>query len=422
MVDVLKNLHIVSDDYDIEKLYDIRIENGYICEIGENIDISNSYVVECNGLFAISGLIDMNCCIGDPGFEHIEDIETASMSASKGGFTTLTCQPSTNPAIDNKAVVDYVISKSGVYSLVNILPYGSMTMGCLGKEISEIGEMYKMGIVALSDGGNSIKDTGLLRNIFKYSKIFDLPVITRCDDTNISGGGVMNEGYMSTLLGLKGIPKEAEEIVVARDIVLAERTGARLHISAVSTEGSVQLIREAKKRGVNVTCETSPQYFTFTEESVKGYNTLFKVKPPLRTDKDRKAIVEGIKDGTIDVISSLHTPATADGKDEVFDSAEWGISNLETAFPVSYTYLVETGEITLESLVEKMSINPAKILKLEKNCINVGAKANMTIVDIENSFTVDSEKFYSKAKFSPYDGMSLKGDVKYTVVNGKIIC
>lgn len=421
MKDIIKNVHIVSPYYDINKIYDIEIENGYISKIGENLYDDEAYVLDCTGLYAISGFIDMHCRIGDPGFEHIEHIESASMAASKGGFTTLTCQPSTKPSIDNKAVVDYVISKSRVYSLVNIFPYGSMTIGCEGKEMTEIGEMYKKGIIALSDGDKSIKNTGLLRNIFKYAKMFDLPVITSCDDTSISNNGVMNDGFVSALLGLKGIPEEAEEVLVARDIILAEKTGAKLHIATISTEGSVQLVREAKKRGVNVTCETSPHYFTHTEESVIGYNTLAKVKPPLRNDKDRKAIIEGIKDDTIDVISSSHSPATIEGKDEIFDSAEWGISSLETAFPVSYTYLVEKGHITLPKLVEKMSINPSKILNIKKGFIKENSEADITIIDINNEFTVDSSQFYSKAKFSLYDGMNIKGNVKYTIVHGKII-
>ncbi len=421
MKDIIKNVHIVSPYYDINKIYDIKIENGYISKIGENLYDEDAYILDCTGLFAMSGLIDMHCRIGDPGFEHIEHIESASMAASKGGFTTLTCEPSTKPTIDNKAVVDYVISKSNVYSLVNIYPYGSMTIGCEGKEMTEIGEMYKKGIIALSDGDKSINDTGLLRNIFMYAQMFDLPVITSCDDTSISNNGVMNDGYVSTLLGLKGIPEEAEEVLVARDIILAERTKAKLHISTISTEGSVQLVREAKKRGVNVTCETSPHYFTHTDESVIGYNTLAKVKPPLRTEKDKKAIIEGIKDGTIDVISSAHSPSTVEGKSEIFESAEWGISSLETAFPVSYTYLVEKGHITLFELMEKMSINPSKILNLKKDGIKEGCEADLTIIDINNEFTVNASEFYSKVKFSLYDGMKLKGNVKYTIVHGKII-
>lgn len=421
MVDILKNLHIVSHKYDINKIYDIKIENGYIKEIGENLDSKDCYITDCSGLFALPGFIDMHCRIGDPGFEHIEDIETASMSGSRGGFTSLTCEPSTKPAIDNKAVVDYVISKSGIYSLVNILPYGSMTIGCEGKEMSEIGEMYKMGIVALSDGDKSVTDTGLLRNIFKYSKMFNLPVITSCDDTSISNNGVMNEGFMSTALGLRGIPKEAEEVFVARDIVLAERVGNRLHISTVTTEGSVQLVREAKARGVNITCETSPHYFTFTEDKVLGYNTLAKVKPPLRTEKDRLAIIEGLKDGTIDVISSSHKPANPDWKYEVFDSADWGVSSLETVFPVSYTNLVEKGELTFLQLVEKMSLNPSKILGLKKGVIDVGVEADITIVDTKNEYVVKSSDFLSKAKFSLYEDMKFKGKVVYTIVHGRII-
>ena len=421
MKDIIKNVHIISENYDSNDLYDIKIENGIIKEIGMNLDNEDFYEINCDRMYAIPGLIDMNCRIGAPGFEQIEDIESVSISASRGGFTSITCDPSTKPVIDNKAVVDYIISKSNVYSLVNILPYGSMTIGCDGNEMSEIGGMYKMGIVGISDGNKSISDTGLLRNIFKYSKMFNIPIITSCDDKSVSTDGVMNEGYTSTLMGLKGIPKEAEEVFVARDIVLAESVGNKLHISTVTTKGSVQLVREAKKRGVNITCETSPHYFILTDDYVINYNTLAKVRPPLRTNEDRLAIIEGLKDGTIDVISSFHTPINMEYKNVEFDAAEYGISSLETTFPLSYTYLVEKGEISFESLVNKMSLNPAKILGLKKGKIGIGEIADLTIIDINNKFLLNKRNFSSKSKFAIYDNLELRGNVIYTIVGGRII-
>ena len=269
-------------------------------------------------------------------------IVSASRAAIKGGFTTITCQPDTNPSVDNKTVVNYIKSTSAQKSLVNIYPYGSMSVDCKGEVMAEIGEMVKAGIVGVSDGGNSISDSFLMRNILLYLKMFDIPAITTCSDNSISRKGVMNSGNISTSIGLNGIHREAEEIIVARNLILAKYVNARLHISSVSTAGSVQLIRDAKIKGINVTCETQPQYFTLTEDNVRGYNTLAKVNPPLRTACDIEEIKKGIVDGTIDIISSGHTPNTFESKQKEFDVASFGISSLETAFYISYKYLVET--------------------------------------------------------------------------------
>lgn len=422
MRELIKNGRIIAPDYNSNELLDIFIEKGKIAKIGKNLTIECDDETNAEGNYILPGLIDMHCNICDPGYEYIEDIETASMSAVKGGFTTITCEPNTKPAIDNKTVVEYIVSKSKMYSLVNILPYGSMSIDCMGNEMSEIGEMHQVGIVGISDGNNTVADACLLRNIFKYSKMFHLPVITHCEDKSLSQSGVMNEGFISTCLGLRGIPREAEEIIVARNIVLAENVGNHLHIAHVSTKGSVQLIREAKKRGVFVTCETCPHYFILTEDAVGEYDTLAKVNPPLRTEQDREAIIEGLSDGTIDVIVSGHSPTNLTDKNKEFDRAEYGISSFETAFALSYTKLVETGILSLQQLVEKMSKNPAAILHLsKKGNIAIGMDADLTIVNIEKSYKVDAFSFYSKAKFSPFHGLEVKGNVIYSVVGGRII-
>lgn len=423
MKEIIKNGIIISPEFNKGEQMDLYIEDGMIKRIGRNLEYDeDTFVVDAEQNYIIPGLIDMHCSICDPGFEYVEDIETASMAAAHGGFTTIACEPNTKPAIDNKTVVEYIISKSKIYSLVNILPYGSMSIDCMGKEMAEIGEMKQVGIVGISDGDNSISDTNLLRNVFIYSLMFDLPVMTHCENIGISGKGVMNDGATSTLLGMKGMPREAEEIEVARNIVLAECTGCRLHIAHVSTKGSVQLIREAKKRGVRLTCETCPHYFLLTEEATKGYNTFAKVNPPLRTQEDVDAIIEGLVDGTIDVIASGHSPTKREYKMKEFGNAAYGISAFETAFSLSYTRLVATGIISFEQLTEKMSVNPSKILKLDKKGkIAVGEDADLTIVNINQEYTISGTEFMSKARFTPFEGTKVKGKIMYTLVGGRLI-
>ena len=419
---LITNGRLVSDEYDGEKCLDICIENGEITEIGEGIKREGIKSLDAGGRFVLPGLIDMHCNICDPGYEYIDDLETASLSAVRGGFTTITCEPNTKPVIDNKTVVEYIVSKCQEYALANIYPYGSMSIGCAGKEMAEIGEMYKAGIVGISDGDENIDNANFLRNIFRYSKMFDLPVITHCEDTSLSGQGVMNAGYTSSSLGLEGMPREAEEVIVARNIILAEATKCRLHIAHVSTKGSVQLIREAKSRGTNITCETCPQYFCLTEEAVGKYNTLAKLNPPLRTREDAQALLEGLADGTIDVIASGHSPTTMTEKNKEFGKAEYGISSFETTFPLSFTSLVKSGIIPFQELVRLMSEKPAKILGLsKKGRIHLGYDGDIIIVEGDGSFQIDASTFASKAKFSPFHGTQVKGRVVNTVVGGRLV-
>ena len=422
MKTLLKNCHVVSPEFQETELYDIYVVNGMIEEIGKDLQFDAVRIMDIGGNTVLPGLIDMHCNICDPGFEYLENIETVSRSAARGGFTTITCEPNTSPAIDNKTVVEYIVSKSKNHALVNIYPYGSMSIGCKGKEMAEIGEMYDAGIVGVSDGDEFTDEASFLRNIMRYVKMFDMPVITHCEDRGLSGKGVMNEGFIASSLGLAGMPREAEEVMVARNIILAENTGARLHIAHVSTKGSVQLIREAKKRGAKITGETCPHYFLLTEEAVENYNTLAKVNPPLRTNEDVEAIQRGITDGTIDVIASGHSPSNEGDKSKVFNSAVYGISSLETAFSLSYTGLVKSGLITLRELVDAMSTRPAKILKLEnKGCIAKGMDADFIVVDLRQGFHIDPKHFASKAKFSPFADWEVQGRVLYTMVGGKLI-
>ncbi|MBR2383878.1 MAG: dihydroorotase [Anaerotignum sp.] len=422
MKTILKNCRLLGTSHDKNMLHDVYVENGIIEKIGLDIDVEGAKVLDVGGHMVLPGLIDMHCNICDPGHEYIEDIATVSRAALRGGFTTITCEPNTSPAIDNKTVVEYIVSKSKEKSLVNIYPYGSMSIGCKGEQMAEIGEMFDAGIVGISDGDEFTDSAAFLRNVMIYSKMFDLPVITHCEDRDLSGKGVMNEGYVAACLGLTGMPREAEEVIVARNLNLAERTGVKLHLCHISTKGSVQLIREAKGRGVPVTAETSPHYFILTEEVIGDYNTLAKVNPPLRSKEDVYAIIEGIVDGTIDVISSGHSPTNMTEKEKEFDQAAYGISALETAFSLSYTYLVEKGYITVEKLVDMMSNKPAEILKLyNKGMLAEGLDADIIVVDFMETHTIDPKHFASKAKFSPFADEEVRGKVLYTMVGGKML-
>lgn len=419
---LIKNGYVISPETDINRPADILIDGGRIAAVGYGIEDKEAEIIDAGGKYVFPGFIDMHCKICDPGHESMEDIETASMSAARGGFTTIVCIPDTEPAVDNKTVVEYIIRKGKEHSCVNLLPYGSMTVGCRGERASEMGEMIRAGAVGIADGDLTVENADLMRNIFIYSKMFDSPVITHCEDRGLSGKGVMNEGRVSTALGLKGMPREAEDVIVARNIVLAESTGARLHIAHVSTAGAVRQIRNAKKRGVKITCETCPHYFTLTEEAAMNYNTYAKVIPPLRTKSDTEAIIEGICDGTIDAIASGHSPTRIEFKQREFDVAAYGISAFETAFSLSYTALVKSGKISMRQLAEKMSKNPAEILRFKnKGEIKAGMDADIVIMETDNEYVIEPSKFYSKAKFTPAKGMKVFGSAVHCIAGGNSV-
>ena len=422
MKHLIKGGFVVSDGIDITKPADVLIEGDKIKSVGYSLDVKADKITDAMGLYVYPGFIDMHCTVCEPGHESVEDMETASVSAARGGFTTIVCIPDTEPAVDNKTVVEYIITKSREYSKVNIYPYGSMTIGCKGEKASEMGEMIRAGAVGIADGDLTVENAQLMRNIFVYSKMFDVPVITHCEDRALSGTGVINEGRVSTILGLRGMPREAEDIIVARNVVLAESTGARLHIAHISTKGAVDIVRRAKARGVNVTCETCPHYFTLTEEAAMQYNTYAKVIPPLRTEADTKAIIEGLADGTIDVIASGHMPTRIEHKQREFDRASYGISAFETAFSLSYTALVRTGILSESQLADKMSKNPAEILNFRtKGKIKAGNDADIVIMDINNEYVIEPSEFYSKAKFTPAKGKRVYGNTVSCIVGGNVV-
>jgi dihydroorotase len=418
---LIKNGNIIDAKSKINGVFDLLIEDGIIKEIGHDIDMSSGDVIDATGKLVLPGFVDAHCHLRDPGFEYKEDIESGTRSAARGGFTSIACMPNTNPVIDSEAIVKYIINKAKQDGVVNVFPIGAISKGQKGEELSEIGELKFAGAIAISDDGKPVKSSSLMKKALQYAATFDMTVISHCEEMDLAEDGVMNEGYQSTILGLKGIPSAAEEIMVSRDLILAEYTKTPVHIAHISTELSVDLVRNAKKRGVRVTAETCPHYFSLTEEACENFNTNAKINPPLRTKRDKEAIIEGLKDGTIDIIATDHAPHHIDEKKVEFNLASNGIVGFETALPLAITFLVKPGHLTLEQLVEKMCVNPSKVLSLNKGTLEIGRAADVVIVDAEEENVIDINKFESKSKNSPFQGFKLTGAVYYTIVSGKVV-
>ncbi|HBN85361.1 MAG TPA: dihydroorotase [Clostridiales bacterium] len=418
---LIKNGYVINGNGVNNGIKDIFIDNGLIAEINEDLHMKADTVIDATGLHVFPGFVDAHCHLRDPGFEYKEDIKSGTRSAAQGGFTSVACMPNTDPVADNKAVISYIINKAKHEGVVNVFPIGAVTKNQKGEFLADIGEMKQAGAVALSDDGRPVLSASLMRKAVQYASAFDLTVISHCEDLSLVEHGSMNEGYMSTVLGLPGIPHEAEEVMVAREILLSEGLNIPIHIAHVSTKTSVALIRDAKRRGVKITCETCPHYFSLTDEAVTGYDTNAKVNPPLRTEEGRIAIIQGLADDTIDIIATDHAPHHQDEKNVEFNLAANGISGFETAFGLCSTYLLKPGVLTLERFVDKIAVNPSRLLKIKRGTLKRGDAADVTICDLERPVQVDVKKFYSKGKNSPYDGKSLIGTVEYTIVSGKPI-
>ena len=412
---IIKNADVVTKD-GVKKL-DIRIENGRIAALGKNLSGEG---LDCTGLTVFPGLIDMHVHLREPGFEKKEDIASGSAAAVKGGFTQICCMPNTKPVTDNKVVVSYILNRAKVVGLCKVRPIGAITEGQKGENLAAIGAMKAAGAVAISEDGKSVVKTNLMANAMMYAADFGLKCLCHCEDASLVDGGVVNEGYYSTLTGLKGSLRAAEDIIIAREICLAESLSLPVHICHVSTYSGVQLIREAKARGVQVTAETCPHYFTLTDEVIATFDTNTKDNPPIREEKDRLAIIEGLKDGTLDCIVTDHAPHHEDDKNVEYNLAAFGISGLETSFALSYTQLVKGGALTLCELADKMSAAPARVLGLEGGAIEEGAVADLTIADLNEKWTIDPKDFVSKGKNTPFAGREVYGKVKYTLVDGEV--
>ncbi|HAV43586.1 TPA: dihydroorotase [bacterium] len=401
---------------------DILIEEGEIRAIEEEIRCEEPEVrvIEAEGKIVTPGLIDIHTHLREPGREDEETIATGSAAAAKGGFTTILCMPNTEPPIDNHSLVKFIIDKSRTEAVGNVLPVGSISKGLEGESLSEIGQMVKGGAVAISDDGYPVINTELMRRALEYTRIFDIPVISHCEDTNLSKDGVMNEGYVSTILGMRGIPRAAEEVMVAREIILAELTGTKVHIAHVSTKGSLAMIKEAKRRGLKVTCEVTPHHLILTDEVVMGFDTNTRVNPPLRGREDVDALREGLAEGIIDAIATDHAPHALNEKELEYGLAPCGIVGLETALGLLLTEIVNKGVVSFFDLIAKLTIGPARILNLERGRLKVGSPADVIIIDPREEWVVDPSRFVSKSKNTPFNGWQLKGKTVVTIINGRI--
>ena len=402
---------------------DLLIEGRTIVGLGKNLigteGESDLTTLELEGKLVVPGLIDMHTHLREPGFEYKETVRTGSLAAAAGGFTSIACMPNTDPVNDTRPVTEFILRKARQCGVVNVYPVAAVSKGSEGAVITEFADLRDAGAVAFSDDGKSVMNSGLTRRALEYAHTLGMPVISHCEDMDLAAGGAANEGVVATRLGLRGIPNIAEDLMVGRDIAIAEYTGTAVHIAHVSTAGAVELIREAKRRGVKVTAEAAPHHFTLTDEALKNYDTNAKVNPPLRTLADVNAVKEGLKDGSLDAIASDHAPHSTLEKDVEFDYAASGMIGLETSLALSLG-LVEEGVLSLNQLVAKMSTNPARILKIQKGTLKVGADADVTVIDPDEEWTVDTRTFQSLSKNTPFNGWRLRGRAIFTIVGGDI--
>jgi dihydroorotase len=419
---LIKNGHLIDPSSGIDKITDILIKNKKIFEIKENIKSDNEKIIDASGLIITPGLIDMHVHLREPGQEHKETIKTGSQAAAAGGFTSIACMPNTSPVNDHSGVTKYIISKAKKIASVNIFPIAALSIGQKGKSLTEIADLIDAGAVAFSDDGMPVYNSQLMRRALEYAKEMNTLIIDHCEDLDLSSNGVMNEGYYSYLLGLNGIPDYSEEVMVARNIILAEKTNSRIHLAHMSTKGSVELIRAAKKKGVAVTSEVTPHHLFLDDSMLTDYSTHLKVNPPIRSKEDNESLIEAAAQGIIDVFATDHAPHSPDEKEVEFNEAPFGINGLETAVSLILDKLVNKKIISLNRFTEMFSCNPAKILNLKnKGKIEIGADADLTIIDTEKKITVDVNKFLSKSRNNPFHNWKLKGAPVMTIVGGKVI-
>ncbi len=400
---------------------DFLIENGKISAVAPTLPTpAGATVIQAAGRLVLPGFVDLHVHFREPGFEYKETIQSGTAAAVAGGFTSVCAMPNTNPVNDNQSITEFMLERAKAAGTARLYPIGAITKGSEGKELAEIGDLRRAGCIAISDDGRPVMNSLVMRRAMEYARAFDIPVVDHCEDLHLSEGGCMNEGLISTELGLPGIPSAAEDVMVARNVSLTELTGARLHLAHISTAGSVRMVREAKSRGLRVTAEACPHHFTLTEEVTRGYNTLAKMNPPLRTWQDVQAIKDGLRDGTIDVIATDHAPHASQEKQQQFTEAPFGIVGLETALPLTLA-LVEEGVLSLEGAVEKLATAPAKAFSLPAGTLAVGAPADVAIVDPKTQWEVDPARFRSKSRNTPFAGWKVKGQVTTTIVGGRVV-
>ncbi len=419
---LIKNGRVIDPASNTDDTLDILIEKKEIIAIETKIDDESAKTIDASRMVVTPGFVDMHVHLREPGYEHKETIKTGALAAAKGGFTSIACMPNTSPINDNQNVTRFIVGEAKKSAVVNVLPIAAITIGENGEELTEMGELLSAGAVAFSDDGQPVAGSQIMRRALEYSRQFRTVIINHCEDKDLSAVGVMNEGALSYRLGMKGIPASSEEVMVARDLILAEKADAGIHLAHLSTRGSVELVRQAKARGVKVTAEVTPHHLVLDESLLENYDTLFKVNPPLRTRDDVLALQEGARDGTIDVIATDHAPHSPDEKAVEFDLAPFGINGLETSVSLILDRLVHKKVLTLRRFVEMLTTNPARILHLDKKGkIQINADADLTILSLNRNTVVDVDRFRSKSRNSPLHGWKLKGAVEMTIVGGRIV-
>ncbi|MBE6364339.1 MAG: dihydroorotase [Lentisphaerae bacterium] len=415
---LLKNARIVDPVRNIDEVGDIAIADGVIVDAAA---LKSPEVIDLTGKVLSPGFIDVHVHLRQPGNTNAETIASGTAAAAAGGFTSIVAMPNTSPSADTAGAIEYIRQIADAQGVVKVLPCGNMTKGGKGEEMAGIGSLKNAGVVALSDDGKCIQDHGLMRHVVEYAKSFDLPILDHCEESTLAAGGVMNEGKWSVLLGMNGIPGASEELIIARNIIFAREINWKIHMQHVSTRDSVDMIRRARAKGIPVTGEATPHHLSLTDECVKKFDTNYKMNPPLRSEDDRQALIEGIADGTITVIATDHAPHTQTAKLVEFDHAPFGIIGLETALPVCFTQLVVPGIISIPQLIAKLTAGPAEVLGVKDYSLAIGNAADITVFDPEAEYVIDKNTFRSKARNTPFDGMKVRGKINLTVVDGKIV-
>ncbi len=418
---LIKGGRILDPSQQLDRVMDLLLVDGKVSQIEESIDTDADRVVDACGMYVMPGLIDMHVHLREPGFEHKETIHTGGMAAARGGFTTICPMPNTKPATDNPERVSFVVQKAAEEAPVHVLPVGAVTLGQQGEELTDIAGMAAAGAIAISEDGKSVMNAALYREAMKRAAEKDVLVMAHCEDKNLVGRGALNAGKIAEENGVEGISNAVEDVITARDILLAKETGARLHLCHCSTKDSARMVKEAKEEGLTVTGEVCPHHFALTEEDIVPGDTNFKMNPPLRRQEDRQALKEGLRDGIFDVIATDHAPHHVDEKKKPMAEAPFGIVGSETAVALTITCLVEEGYLTPYQMAEKMSTNPARILKLDRGSLKVGKAADVTLIDPEAEYVIDASLFASKGKNTPFHGRKVKGKVKMTIVDGTIV-
>lgn len=421
MTILIKNGRLINPSENLDKVMDIFVEDGIIKEKAESIEKQADTVIDAAGCYVMPGLIDLHVHFRDPGLTYKEDIETGSRAAAKGGFTTVCCMPNTKPVVDNVETVKYIIEKGEKTGLTNVLPVGAVTKNMAGVEITDVEELKKAGICAISEDGKSVMNSGVYRKAMKNAAKANVPVLAHCEDINLVEGGVINLGDKSSELGVKGISNAVEDVIAMRDIMLAKETGATLHLCHCSTKDSVEMVKRAKEEGIKVTAEVCPHHFSMCSDDITSNDGNFKMNPPLRAREDMEALIKGLQNDIMDVISTDHAPHSAEEKAKDLEHAPFGIVGLETSVALTVTNLVKKGYLTPMQMAAKMSYNPAKVLGIPKGTLDEGKIADITIIDPNKEYTIDVNTFESKGKNTPFDGYKVSGEVEYTILNGKVV-